>query len=186
MIRGRKVIRLFLFYAKIECFYHKDTKVTKKPCVLHAFVFDAFLNCRKGEDMLKGRTRIFVLIVPVVLFLLAGIFAQTVLYSNKAGKVCASGYNIHSQSGYTSLPKQDEVYLSDKLLKSEIIQKTQRLQMPFIANEGQIDEQVGFYAKTFGGTVFVTKDGEIVYSLPQAPVKKDACRTKGDRLCISD
>ncbi len=136
--------------------------------------------------MLKGRTRIFVLIVPVVLFLLAGILAQTVLYSNKAGKVCASGYNIHSQSGYTSLPKQDEVYLSDKLLKSEIIQKTQRLQMPFIANEGQIDEQVGFYAKTFGGTVFVTKDGEIVYSLPQAPVKKDACRTKGDRLCISD
>ena len=32
--------------------------------------------------------------------------------------------------------------------------------MHFIANEGQVDEQVAFYAKTFGGTVFVTKNGE--------------------------
>ena len=40
--------------------------------------------------------------------------------------------------------------------------------MPFIANNGQVDEQVKFYAKTFGGTVFVTKDGEIVYSLPSS------------------
>ena len=38
--------------------------------------------------------------------------------------------------------------------------------MSFIANNGQVDEQVAFYAKTFGGTVFVTKEGEIVYSLP--------------------
>ena len=38
--------------------------------------------------------------------------------------------------------------------------------MPFIANNGQVNEQVRFYAKTFGGTVFVTKEGEIVYSLP--------------------
>ena len=40
--------------------------------------------------------------------------------------------------------------------------------MPFIANNGQVDEQVRFYAKTFGGTVFVTKDGEIVYALPKS------------------
>ncbi len=39
--------------------------------------------------------------------------------------------------------------------------------MPFIANDGQVNEEVAFYAKTFGGTVFVTKDGEIVYSLPR-------------------
>lgn len=49
---------------------------------------------------------------------------------------------------------------------AEVMQKTQKLQMPFIANEGQLDERVAFYARTFGGTVFVTKDGEIVYSLP--------------------
>ncbi|TVM00546.1 MAG: hypothetical protein CV087_13155, partial [Candidatus Brocadia sp. WS118] len=49
---------------------------------------------------------------------------------------------------------------------AEVMQKTQKLQMPFVANEGQIDERVAFYARTFGGTVFVTKDGNIVYSLP--------------------
>ncbi len=38
--------------------------------------------------------------------------------------------------------------------------------MPFIANDGQTDEKVRFYAKTFGGTVFVTKEGAIVYALP--------------------
>src|SRR3989304_9404909 len=53
-----------------------------------------------------------------------------------------------------------------KLDKAEFAQKTQKLQMPFIANNGQVDEQVRFYANTFGGTVFVTKDGDIVYSLP--------------------
>ena len=41
------------------------------------------------------------------------------------------------------------------------------LPMPFIANLGQTDERVRFYAKTFGGTVFITNNGEIVYSLPR-------------------
>ena len=50
--------------------------------------------------------------------------------------------------------------------KAEIMQRTKKLQMPFIANEGQLDERVAFYARTFGGTVVVTKDGDIVYSLP--------------------
>ena len=55
----------------------------------------------------------------------------------------------------------------DKPTKEALIQKTRTLQMPFIANNGQMDEQVRFYAKTFNGTVFVTKDGEIVYALPE-------------------
>jgi len=53
-----------------------------------------------------------------------------------------------------------------KLDTSSFAQKTKKLQIPFIANNGQVDEQVRFYANTFGGTVFVTKDGEIVYALP--------------------
>ena len=53
-----------------------------------------------------------------------------------------------------------------QLDKAEFARKTKKLQIPFIANNGQVDEQVRFYAKTFGGTVFVTKDGEIVYALP--------------------
>ncbi|OOP56995.1 MAG: hypothetical protein AYP45_06130 [Candidatus Brocadia carolinensis] len=50
--------------------------------------------------------------------------------------------------------------------KEEVMQKAQKLRMPFIANEGQADKRVAFYARTFGGTVFVTKDGAIVYALP--------------------
>ncbi len=40
------------------------------------------------------------------------------------------------------------------------------LQLPFIANNGQTDPQVGFYAQTFAGTVYVTRSGELVYALP--------------------
>ncbi|MBK8738776.1 MAG: hypothetical protein IPM02_04170 [Betaproteobacteria bacterium] len=37
--------------------------------------------------------------------------------------------------------------------------------VPFIANQGQVDSRVSFYARTFAGTVFVTGDGRLVYSL---------------------
>ncbi|MCR4319353.1 MAG: hypothetical protein NUV74_03335, partial [Candidatus Brocadiaceae bacterium] len=53
-----------------------------------------------------------------------------------------------------------------KFEKAEVVRRIKKLQMPFIANEGQTDAKVAFYANTFGGTVFVTKDGDIVYSLP--------------------
>lgn len=42
------------------------------------------------------------------------------------------------------------------------------LNLPFIANAGQTDPRVGFYAQTFAGTLYVTRDGEMVYSLPPA------------------
>ncbi|MCF6155316.1 MAG: hypothetical protein E3K36_08695 [Candidatus Brocadia sp.] len=53
-----------------------------------------------------------------------------------------------------------------KPLKEKATLEVQKLQMPFIANNGQVDERVLFYAQTFGGTVFVNKDGQIVYALP--------------------
>lgn len=40
------------------------------------------------------------------------------------------------------------------------------LQLPFIENAGQTDASVGFYAQTFAGTTYVTRAGELVYSLP--------------------
>ncbi|RCV64734.1 Beta-propeller repeat-containing protein [Methanophagales archaeon] len=47
------------------------------------------------------------------------------------------------------------------------------LQIPFIENEGQInDESVKYYAQTFGGTVFITEEGELVYSLPKYEEEK--------------
>jgi fibronectin type 3 domain-containing protein len=40
--------------------------------------------------------------------------------------------------------------------------------IPFIRNEGQISNpEVGYYAKTFGGTVYVLNSGKIVYALPR-------------------
>ena len=54
----------------------------------------------------------------------------------------------------------------DKPSKEDVAHKMQSIQIPFVANNGQVDKQVKFYAKTFGGAVFVTKDGEIVYALP--------------------
>jgi hypothetical protein len=40
------------------------------------------------------------------------------------------------------------------------------LQIPFIQNAGQTDASVSFYAQTFAGTTYVTRTGELVYSLP--------------------
>ncbi|MDN3511894.1 MAG: SBBP repeat-containing protein, partial [Candidatus Jettenia sp.] len=60
-----------------------------------------------------------------------------------------------------------------RLTQEEFAQKAKRLQLPFIANEGQADKRVGFYANTFSGTVFVTKEGEIIYSLPHSGNKED-------------
>jgi len=42
------------------------------------------------------------------------------------------------------------------------------LTLPFIQNSGQSDERVAFYAPTFAGTVFVTRAGEIVYSIGES------------------
>jgi hypothetical protein len=50
------------------------------------------------------------------------------------------------------------------------------LHVPFVANGGQADERVAFYARTFGGTVFVTTTGEIVYALPAAETREDGHR----------
>lgn len=62
---------------------------------------------------------------------------------------------------------QDKQEDADIVSKAAFIQKTQRLQIPFIANEHQMDERVAFFTNTFGGCIFVTNDGEIVYSLSQ-------------------
>ncbi|MDY6990868.1 MAG: MopE-related protein, partial [Thermodesulfobacteriota bacterium] len=50
---------------------------------------------------------------------------------------------------------------------SKVLKEAYRIQVPFIANMGQIEsEDVAFYAKTFGGTVFVEKSGILTYNVP--------------------
>jgi len=84
----------------------------------------------------------------------------------------ASQENSNKPSFKSSIPQSTIQNLSStsfvdpKLDKAEFAQKTKKLQIPFIANNGQVDKQVKYYANTFGGTVFVTKEGEIVYALP--------------------
>ena len=59
--------------------------------------------------------------------------------------------------------------------RKEILKKASALQVPFIENQGQIKgEGVKYYAKTLGGTLFITRDGEMVYSLPKFEEGKDA------------
>ncbi len=48
-----------------------------------------------------------------------------------------------------------------------------KLNIPFITNQGQTNEKVRFYTKTMGGAVFVTTDGEIVYSLHKFDNRKN-------------
>ena len=50
--------------------------------------------------------------------------------------------------------------------KAEILKQAYCIQVPFIENVGQVkNKDVRFYAKTFGGTIFVQKDGALTYNL---------------------
>ncbi len=82
-------------------------------------------------------------------------------------------------STYVAGANQQSEAQHPKLEKEAFVQKAQKLRMPFIANHGQTDERVRFYANTFGGTVFVTKDGEIVYALPGSENKGDRNQEPG-------
>ena len=42
----------------------------------------------------------------------------------------------------------------------------QTVRIPFVENQGQSDPAVSHYVPTLGGTIFVTRDGELVLSLP--------------------
>ena len=49
-------------------------------------------------------------------------------------------------------------------LTSDQKEKINSISSPFVKNEGQKDEKVAYYADVNGGTLFVTKEGEMVYS----------------------
>ena len=61
----------------------------------------------------------------------------------------------------------------------ETLSKVQKLSIPFIPNQGQTDKRVKFYANTFGGSVFVTEKGEIIYSLPKIERERKSLRREG-------
>ena len=106
------------------------------------------------------RMRVFV-VVPVIAsaLVLTGFLVSYFIFSGNFGPNAS-----YLQTKYINKAMAKE-RAETKPSKAAVAQRVQRLQMPFIANEGQADERVRFYANTFGGTVFVTKEGEIVYSL---------------------
>jgi hypothetical protein len=53
------------------------------------------------------------------------------------------------------------------------------VRIPFVRNIGQTDPSVAYYASTFSGTVFVTRDGKIVYSLPKNGISDSVPRRAG-------
>ena len=50
--------------------------------------------------------------------------------------------------------------------KAQVKEKLGRVRLPFIANLGQLDKEVAYYATTFAGTLFVTNKGQLVYAFP--------------------
>jgi hypothetical protein len=60
-------------------------------------------------------------------------------------------------------------------LDSQTRAQLAKASVPFVPNAGQWDSRAAFAAQTFAGTLFVTHDGELVYSLPGRTV--GACST---------
>lgn len=60
--------------------------------------------------------------------------------------------------------------------------KLNTLTIPFVENQGQTDPEVRFFAQTFGGTLFVTGNGELVYSLPVGERSDSRCLILKEKL----
>jgi hypothetical protein len=62
------------------------------------------------------------------------------------------------------------VLLLSRDCHSGVVPQLKKLRVPFVANQGQAAEGVKFHASTFGGAVFITERGEVVYALAGGPV----------------
>lgn len=114
-------------------------------------------------NLFKNRLNILFCLVFILLF-------TPILTANEPAKGKSVGCVERSETQQSN--PQSEVQ-NPQLDKASFARKTAKLHMPFIANNDQVDSQVKFYAKTFGGTVFVTKEGEIVYALPERSEGQD-------------
>lgn len=64
------------------------------------------------------------------------------------------------------LPLADAV-AQEAVDKPSALRRALAADVPFVENQGQITAgRVRYYARTFGGTVFISEDGSLVYSLP--------------------
>lgn len=66
----------------------------------------------------------------------------------------------------------------------DIVERMNSTAVPFVMNQGQINDAVLFYARTFSGVLFVTKSGELIYNLPKMEVTGSGngqCKKHKDR-----
>ncbi len=64
--------------------------------------------------------------------------------------------------------------------KSVLQQKILNLQIPFVANQGQIkDKNIRFHAQTMGGSVYISHDGQMTYFFPQTEKSKSLVVKEG-------
>jgi hypothetical protein len=89
-------------------------------------------------------------------------------------KVLSKSFKVILLSGFFSIFLFSGAAYADKqgnITEEKVKGAMAKLQVPFIENRGRHPEDVRFYSKTFGGTLFVTKDGNLVYSLPSGDEK---------------
>ncbi len=111
------------------------------------------------EKMKKINVLIAILALITLLSLAPGTYSTETAPGNISG--------LALQSDITTRPVLQPKNDIAPEKENEIRTKLSGAGLPFIANEGQTDKSVAYYARTFGGTVFVTQKGEIVYALPQ-------------------
>ena len=68
---------------------------------------------------------------------------------------------------FTSLLFTSLIMISPVFATSQLQESLQNNQFNFIKNQGQRNENVAYYTRALDGAVFVTKKGELVYSLPK-------------------
>ena len=86
------------------------------------------------------------------------------------GSVCLLGI----AGSLVPLPHTD----ADRAQPEAMQQSVADVSVPFIINAGQTDAAVACYASTLAGTVFVTRDGRIVYSLPGKTAAREGPRAR--------
>ena len=111
-----------------------------------------------NETSANSKTHIlfFLLLILLITFTSAIARATDVKLAKAKIPLIANPQQTNSQAPATRARKSN--------LKSQVA----KTHIPFIANQGQVDERVRYYAQTFGGTVFVTDKGEIVYLMPKS------------------
>ncbi len=86
----------------------------------------------------------------------------------RRGGACIAGLLMFFLSAGGALPAVPLAQPMQAGLRQSVLNHAGTVRIPFVANQGQIpDPAVRFYARTFGGTVYVLQSGDVVYVLPK-------------------